>query len=135
MIDFTDPINFLTFMAVICFLCFLFYYHDNTNSIRDLQKNNKSLEKKNSVLKDQNVLFVAILNKHLPHWRHIKVVKKSDISSDDGFYHCEDCGSEFKDEFVDGKLMIFCPHCDPVQYCEKTGKPYKSKCDCAQCVH
>lgn len=51
----------------------------------------------------------------------------------DNFYFC-DCGLEFLEEFVGHSYIVYCPKCDPVHYCEKTGKPYKTECDCSECL-
>ena len=86
-----------------------------------------------------NSLLFQFLDKELPNWRHklkeFKNQDRSDFEDSSDCYSCQDCGSKVKSEILGDGLLFYCPECSPIQYCEKRGRPYKDKCDCAQCVH
>lgn len=65
------------------------------------------------------------------------IFKKAEVgtgmSLENDIYCCKYCGSKVESETLGDGLLFYCPKCSPVQYCEKTGRPYKDKCDCVNC--
>lgn len=55
------------------------------------------------------------------------------MSLENDIFHCNDFGHELLDESIENGYLTYCPTCNPVSYCEKSGKPHYGLCDCTQC--